>query len=480
MKRISILLFSLLIFAPFKTSAYSPIDNDLVKSKDSNSVYYIKNGGRYSFPFIKTYQAYFGDDFSRTKILTSNELALLQLKGNILLPDNSLVKITSLPKVYKVITQDGIKSLEWIASEQDAINLFGINWASTIIDVPDVFFMDYQIPSGSISIDTPQLAKNYPVPSYPVPSYPVPSYPVPSYPVTSIPAPSIPVTSSTNTTALTCSANTTVYNNQCISYDTICKNKYGQNSDYSGVIENNKFICGCLDGYKFNLDNTSCISYDESCKLTYGSNYYSSGTDFVSGRNICSPVPISSIQPNQSLSLICNERWERYKLLSTNVAYSDPVYFSERSNLSDFINKYCGISIISPTSNVTSQYSYLPIYNKIGGSCNTDSIGYTRCTYSDGSSMTSSTDSIGYTRLNYSNGGSGSCSTDSIGTTRCTYSDGSSMTSSTDSIGYTRLNYSNGESGSCSTNSIGTTRCTYSNGSSISCSTDSLGETSCN
>jgi len=151
MRKIILLVFCLSFFMPLGALAYNPADDDLVKSADFASVYLVKNSLRYSFPSQKTYQAYYGNDFSKVKTISTAELAQLPLKGNVLLPDASLVKIISMPNVYKVITKNGAKSLEWIPSEQEAISSFGTNWSAKVIDLPDVFFIDYQIVSASIA-----------------------------------------------------------------------------------------------------------------------------------------------------------------------------------------------------------------------------------------------------------------------------------------------------------------------------------------
>lgn len=122
---------------------YEPTDGDLVKLADSSAVYYVKNAKRYSFPFLKIYDVYFGDDFSAVKTIKPEEMSSLMLSGNILLPINSLVKIQSDPKVYRI---DEAYNLEWIPTEEDAIAQFGADWAMTVIDVPVAFFMDYQMP----------------------------------------------------------------------------------------------------------------------------------------------------------------------------------------------------------------------------------------------------------------------------------------------------------------------------------------------
>ena len=119
-------------------------DGDLIKYSGSAAVYLVKNGGRYSFPFTKVYQTYYGDDFSKVKLISLPDLSSLPLKGNVKLPENTLVKIVTDPKVYKVVSVSGWSYLEWLETEADAKLQFGNSWAKKIIDMPDAFFTDYQ------------------------------------------------------------------------------------------------------------------------------------------------------------------------------------------------------------------------------------------------------------------------------------------------------------------------------------------------
>lgn len=122
---------------------YAPADGDLVKLADMPAVYYVQAGKRYSFPFLQVYYVYYGNDFSSVKTIKPAEMANLMLTGNVLLPTNTLVKIQSDPKVYRV---DYEYNLVWIETEAAAIEQFGADWAKKVIDVPVAFFIDYQMP----------------------------------------------------------------------------------------------------------------------------------------------------------------------------------------------------------------------------------------------------------------------------------------------------------------------------------------------
>lgn len=137
-----IFLLIILLPSPVFLSAEEIEEGDLIKCPEFPSVYLVKDGGRYSFPFEKVYTLRYGNDFSQVKIVTSDYLANIDLLGNVLLPNETLVKLTTDPKVY-VVKDD--KYLEWLPSEQTAIQYFGESWAYLVVDVSDAFFPDYEI-----------------------------------------------------------------------------------------------------------------------------------------------------------------------------------------------------------------------------------------------------------------------------------------------------------------------------------------------
>ena len=157
MKKILIILICSLFFVPFLAYAYTPVDGDLVKAPGFSAIYLVKNDGRYSFPFEKVYTLRYGSDFTNVKTIPLTDLSNLTLKGNVLLPNNTLVKITTDPKVYKVVNDN---NLEWIQTEADAIAFAGKDWATLVVDLPDVFFADYKItsPMASAPVITPAPA----------------------------------------------------------------------------------------------------------------------------------------------------------------------------------------------------------------------------------------------------------------------------------------------------------------------------------
>ncbi len=113
---------------------------DLIKASGKAVYYYAADGGRYTFPTESTYKTWYSD-FSTVKTITDDELAAIDLKGNVTVRAGSkLIKITTVPKVYAV-GPEGM--LYWVESEAAAKLLWGDNWASMVIDVPDGFFTNY-------------------------------------------------------------------------------------------------------------------------------------------------------------------------------------------------------------------------------------------------------------------------------------------------------------------------------------------------
>lgn len=139
-------------FAPLSAAAApsaAASAGDLVKAS-LPAVYYIGNDGkRYVFPNEKTYQTWWSD-FSAVKTITDSELAAISIGGNVTYrPGARLVKITTDPKVYMVGAGAALHS---IADEATALELFGSDWNTKIDDVPDAFFTNYNLASGSVDV----------------------------------------------------------------------------------------------------------------------------------------------------------------------------------------------------------------------------------------------------------------------------------------------------------------------------------------
>ncbi len=116
---------------------------DLIKLANGAAVYYLgQDHRRYVFPDAKTYQSWY-DDFSAVKTIGVDEMAALQIGGNVThRPGVRMVKIQTDPKTYAV---DRGGTLRWVADEAIAARLYGPGWSKKIDDVPDAFFANYKL-----------------------------------------------------------------------------------------------------------------------------------------------------------------------------------------------------------------------------------------------------------------------------------------------------------------------------------------------
>ncbi len=135
---------------PGAAQAATITPGDLIKASSSSSVYYYaEDGKRYVFPNEKTYFSWYSD-FSSVVTITDAELAAIYIGGNVVVrPGTKLVKITTDPKTYAV--SNGCGLLHWIQTEDIAKSLYGDSWNQRIVDVPDVYFQDYEIGSAVAS-----------------------------------------------------------------------------------------------------------------------------------------------------------------------------------------------------------------------------------------------------------------------------------------------------------------------------------------
>ena len=125
---------------PIKAASIAP--GDLIKASGPAVYYYTEQGTRKVFPNEQTYFSWY-NDFSGVITITDAELAAISLGGNIIhRPGLRMVKITTDPKVY-AIGDNGL--LRWITSEELAVELYGSDWANNVVDIPDAFFVDYEI-----------------------------------------------------------------------------------------------------------------------------------------------------------------------------------------------------------------------------------------------------------------------------------------------------------------------------------------------
>ncbi|MDD4289717.1 MAG: CARDB domain-containing protein [Patescibacteria group bacterium] len=112
-----------------------------IKTDDSSTVYFLdNNNARHSYPNEAIWYSYFNNDFSFVKTVTKDNLASYSLGKNVPYKSGTLIKIPSVPKVYK-IGNDGI--IQWIKTENTAKTLYGDNWNKLVHDLDESSFNDY-------------------------------------------------------------------------------------------------------------------------------------------------------------------------------------------------------------------------------------------------------------------------------------------------------------------------------------------------
>ncbi|MDD3284546.1 MAG: hypothetical protein PHZ07_03045, partial [Patescibacteria group bacterium] len=112
-----------------------------VKTEDRSTVYFVdSNNDRHAYPNESIWYSYFDNDFSFVSTITKEELATYTLGKNVPYNTGILFKIPTVAKVYLV----GVNGLiQWIKTEEKAIELYGANWNKLVHDLPDEFFGDY-------------------------------------------------------------------------------------------------------------------------------------------------------------------------------------------------------------------------------------------------------------------------------------------------------------------------------------------------
>ncbi|MDQ7814551.1 MAG: hypothetical protein RDU25_01970 [Patescibacteria group bacterium] len=109
-----------------------------------DTVYWLSsNGKRYVFPTYNTFFSWYGYSSPAIQQLSLDQLGTITIGGNVTYkPGVRLIKVTTNPKVYAV-SRYGV--LRWITSEAIATQLYGANWALMVDDLPDPFFVNYNI-----------------------------------------------------------------------------------------------------------------------------------------------------------------------------------------------------------------------------------------------------------------------------------------------------------------------------------------------
>ncbi|MFC1598563.1 hypothetical protein ACFL2U_00930 [Patescibacteria group bacterium] len=114
---------------------------DVLQGLNSAEIYLISSvNQKRLFPTEVIYNSWYSD-YSIVKQVSEETLSEIALGPNMILrPGTWLMKITTDPKVYAV-EPNGV--IRWIETEAVALSLYGVDWNQRIIDMPDVYFVDY-------------------------------------------------------------------------------------------------------------------------------------------------------------------------------------------------------------------------------------------------------------------------------------------------------------------------------------------------
>jgi len=149
---------------------------DRFKSSGSTVYFYGADGKRYIFPTEAVYFSWYSD-YSGIKTVADSQVADVALGGNVVpKPGTYLVQFVNMDVPFRVIDPhvyavDQSLNLRHITSSSIAQSLYGTDWESDIIAVPEVFFRifsgfgadinfsgDYSKPSVESAIPTPSEA----------------------------------------------------------------------------------------------------------------------------------------------------------------------------------------------------------------------------------------------------------------------------------------------------------------------------------
>ncbi len=113
-----------------------------IKIQGHPAVYFLDaDNVRHAYPTQAVWESYFGNDFSKVEIVSATEMANYTLGKNVTFKIGTLMKLPTIPKVYKVESGGVIR---WVISETIARAYFGLDWADKIRTIPDSFFTDYK------------------------------------------------------------------------------------------------------------------------------------------------------------------------------------------------------------------------------------------------------------------------------------------------------------------------------------------------
>lgn len=139
-KYIAVATVTLCALFALQTDAATYQNGDLLTSPQHTSVYEYKDGKRHGFVNAEVFHTWYAD-FSKVKTISVSELEAIELGTPMPVKENTkLIKFPLNPKTYAVTSY---ATIQHIPDEETAIALFGANWASNIIELPEIYFLFY-------------------------------------------------------------------------------------------------------------------------------------------------------------------------------------------------------------------------------------------------------------------------------------------------------------------------------------------------
>lgn len=147
-------VFLLALFLPSLPVYAAAEMGDLIKCPDFSSVYYYaQDGQRYAFPNEQVYFSWY-ENFDGVKTISCEDLASANLAGLVTYQAGTrLVKLQTASTVYVVEPQGLLRPM---ASEEQAFEFYGEDWAGRVDDLPDVFFSHYDVGASLANEEIPE------------------------------------------------------------------------------------------------------------------------------------------------------------------------------------------------------------------------------------------------------------------------------------------------------------------------------------
>lgn len=133
-------IISVVLLIPFFYGAAA--EPRRIKSALSDTVYFLDTDDvRHPFPNRATYLTWY-EDFNDIITVDQEILATYPLGDNIPIRSGNIVKVPSSPTVYAVEPGGVLRAID---NEDIMVLFYGVDWAKRIIDIPEVFFVNYSI-----------------------------------------------------------------------------------------------------------------------------------------------------------------------------------------------------------------------------------------------------------------------------------------------------------------------------------------------